>query len=127
MNFKKQAGYILFLNLIVICLIALFIPLLIQEQLINYKVLDSRIKTAQLKEAVESGLEYQLYFLKNDKLIKKEKIKLKSKLIVSVEGREDNNFYYLVSFLEKPYSYSAEMKVSKKDLKVIYKKIFRSD
>lgn len=80
MKLKNQAGYVLFLNLILITLIALFIPLVIQEQKINYRILSSRIKAAQNKEAVESGLQYQLYFLKNKSQLCNQKIYLDNEI-----------------------------------------------
>lgn len=83
MKLKNQAGYVLFLNLILITLIALFIPLVIQEQKINYRILSSRIKAAQNKEAVESGLQYQLYFLKNKSQLCNQKIYLDNEIELS--------------------------------------------
>jgi len=93
MKLKNQSGYVLFLNLILITLIALFIPLLIQEQKINYRILSSRIKAAQNKEAVESGLQYQLYVLKKDNLLCDEMIMINNKIKLRIKGEEDQDFF----------------------------------
>ncbi|KXS50485.1 hypothetical protein [Halanaerobium congolense] len=127
MKLKNQAGYVLFLNLILITLIALFIPLVIQEQKINYRILSSRIKAAQNKEAVESGLQYQLYFLKNKSQLCNQKIYLDNEIELRLRGEEDSNYIYFYTYLDDVIPYNAEMKLSKEDFKIIDKKIYRSE
>lgn len=127
MKLNSQSGYVLFLNIILISLIALFIPLLIQEQRINYKILDNRIKAAQNKEAVESGLQYQLYILKKENLLCDEKIMLNNKIELRIKGEEDLNFYYFYTYLDGLIPYTAEMQINKDDLKILDKKIYRSE
>jgi hypothetical protein len=110
-----------------ITLIALFIPLLIQEQRINYRILDNRIKAAQNKEAVESGLQYQLYILKKENLLCDEKIMLNNKIKLRIKGEEDLDFYYFYTYLDGLIPYTAEMQINKDDLKILDKKIYRSE
>jgi hypothetical protein len=127
MKLNNQSGYVLFLNLILITLIALFIPLLIQEQKVNYRILSNRIKATQNKEAVESGLQYQLYFLKNENLLCDKKIILNNKIELRIKGKEDNDFFYFYTYLDDLIPYTAEMRLKKDDLKIIDKKIYRSE
>ena len=127
MTFNNKSGYILFINLILITLIGLFIPLLIQQQKLNYRILNNRIISAQNKEAVESGLQYQFYYLKNKNLLLEDTINLDKVIKVSIWGEEDDNFIYLKAQLVDSVDYLAEMKVEKENLKVINKKIYRSE
>jgi hypothetical protein len=127
MKLNNHAGYVLFLNLILITLIALFIPLLIQKQRINYRILDNRIKVAQNIEAVESGLQYQLYILKKENLLCDEKIMINNKIELQIKGEEEPDFYYLYTYLDGLIPYTAEMKINKDDLKILNKKIYRSE
>jgi len=127
MKLNSQSGYVLFLNIILISLIALFIPLLIQEQRINYRILDNRIKAAQNKEAVESGLQYQLYILKKENLLCDEIIMINNKIELRIKGEEDLNFYYFYTYLDGLIPYTAEMQINKDDLKILDKKIYRSE
>lgn len=127
MNGDNNSGYVLFLNLILITLIGLFIPLLIQQQIINYRILNNRITAAQNKEAVESALQYQLYFLKKENLLLDEKLYLSEKIEVKLKGKEDDNFIYLAASLNDQIPYIAEMKLEKENFKIIKKKIYRSE
>ncbi|MFP4020296.1 MAG: hypothetical protein ACLFUK_01715 [Halanaerobium sp.] len=127
MKFNNQSGYILFINLILITLIALFIPLLIQQQKLNFRILNNRITAAQNKEAVESALQYQLYFLKNENLLLEDKINLNGKFELKIRGEEDDNYFYLKAELFGVPSYRSEMKIEKESLQVINKKIYRSE
>ena len=115
---NNNSGYVLFLNLILITLIGLFIPLLIQQQKINFKILNNRTAAAQNKEAVESGLQYQLYFLKKENRLLDQKLNLNEKIIITIKGEEDDNFIYLTAGLDDDISYRAEMKLEKKSLKI---------
>ena len=127
MKIDNNSGYVLFINLILITLIGLFIPLLIQQQKINYRILNNRITAAQNKEAVESGLQYQLYFLKEENLLLDQKLDLSQKIEVELKGEEDDNFIYLSASLNDKIPYSAEMKLEKDSLKIIEKIIYRSE
>jgi hypothetical protein len=127
MKTDNNSGYVLFINLILITLIGLFIPLLIQQQKINYRILNNRITAAQNKEAVESGLQYQLYFLKEENLLLDQKLDLSQKIEVELKGEEDDNFIYLSASLNDKIPYSAEMKLEKDSLKIIEKIIYRSE
>lgn len=127
MKLKNQDGYVLFLNVVLIILIALFIPLLIQQQKINYRILSSRVRASQNKEAVESGLQYQLYFLKNKSKLCDQKIYLNHEIELSLKGEEDSEFIYLYTYLDDLIPYKAEMRLRKEDLEIIDKKIYRSE
>lgn len=127
MKFNNQSGYILFINLILITLIALFIPLLIQQQKLNFRILNNRITAAQNKEAVESALQYQLYYLKNENLLLEDKIILNGKLELKIKGEEADNYIYLKAELIGDPIYRSEMKIEKESLQVINKKIYRSE
>lgn len=127
MKFNNQSGYILFLNLILITLISLFIPLLIQEQKINYRILNNRIKAAQNKEAVESGLQYQLYILKKDDLLCDEVISLDNEIQLRIKGEEDADCFYFYTYLDGVIPFTAEMRINKDNLEILNKKIYRSE
>lgn len=127
MKFNNQSGYILFLNLILITLISLFIPLLIQEQKINYRILNNRIKAAQNKEAVESGLQYQLYILKKDDLLCDEVISLDKEIQLRIKGEEDADCFYFYTYLDGVIPFTAEMRINKDNLEILNKKIYRSE
>ena len=127
MNKKNCGGYILFINLILIMLLGLFIPLLVQQQRLNYRILNIRIEAAQNKEAVESALEYQLYFLKKDNLLLDKTISFSEKIEVKIKGEEDTDFVYLTAYLESETPYNAQMKLEKDSLKIVEKKIYRSE
>lgn len=126
MKFNNSSGYILFINLILITLIGLFIPLLIQQQNFNFKILNNRIISAQNIEAVESGIQYQLYYLKKENLLLNEKINLNEQLQVFVRGKEEGEFIYLKASLIDQVTYLSELKIRKENLEIIYKKTYRS-
>jgi len=127
MKINNQSGYILFINLILITLIALFIPLLLQQQRLNFRILNNRAAAAQNKEAVESALQYQLYYLQNENLLLEDKIILGGKLEIAIKGEEDDNYIYLKAELIGDPIYRSEMKIEKESLQVINKKIYRSE
>lgn len=127
MNLNNNSGYVLFLNLVLIMLIGLFIPLLIQQQKINYRILNNRINAAQNKEAVESALQYQLYFLNKENLLLDEKLNFNKKISIKIKGKEDDKFIYLSASLEDEIPYNADMKLEKDSKKIIEKKIYRSE
>lgn len=127
MNLNNNGGYVLFLNLVLIMLIGLFIPLLIQQQKINYRILNNRINAAQNKEAVESALQYQLYFLNKENLLLDEKLNFNKKISIKIKGKEDDKFIYLSASLKDEIPYNAEMKLEKDSKKIIEKKIYRSE
>lgn len=125
MKFKNNKGYVLFLNLILITLIGLFIPLLIQQQKINYKILRNRKIAAQNREAVESGLQYQLYFLKQNELLLDEELVFNEEIIIKIKGEEVGQFIYLTARLDDRSTYTAEMKLEKEELNIIEKINYR--
>ncbi|TDP96980.1 MULTISPECIES: hypothetical protein [Halanaerobium] len=127
MNLSGNRGFVLFISLILITLIGLFIPLLIQQQKINYRILQNRITASQNIEAVEAGLQYQLYFLKEEGLLLAESLELNSQLKVELLGEEDDNFIYLTASVAGSIPYNAELKLEKETLKIIEKKIYRSE
>jgi len=127
MDINQNSGYVLFINLILITLIGLFIPLLIQQQKINYHILNNRITAAQNIEAVESALQYQLYFLKNENLLLDEIIKFDGKIEVKIKGKEDHKFIYLAAEMENDSSYTAQIKLEKESRKIVEKIIYRSE
>jgi len=127
MKINNQSGYILFINLILITLIALFIPLLLQQQRLNFRILNNRISDTQNKEVVESALQYQLYYFKKENLLLKDNIILNSEFEIAIQGEEDENYIYLKAELVDDPSYRSEMKIEKESLKVINKKRYRSE
>lgn len=127
MNLEKNSGYVLFINLILITLIGLFIPLLIQQQKLNYRILNNRITAAQNKEAVESALQYQLYFFKKENLLLNKSINFSEEIKVKIKGKEDADFIYLSAELDSEISYNAEMTLEKENLKIVNKIIYRSE
>ncbi len=127
MNLEKNSGYVLFINLILITLIGLFIPLLIQQQKLNYRILNNRITAAQNKEAVESALQYQLYFFKKEDLLLNKSINFSEEIKVKIKGKEDADFIYLSAELDSEISYNAEMTLEKENLKIVNKIIYRSE
>lgn len=127
MKFNENSGYILFLNLILITLFALFIPVLIQQHKINYRILNNRIIAAQKKEAVEAGLEYQLYHLKKNNMLLEEIINLNEEIEISIRGEEDDSYFYLRAEVAAEPDYISELKIKKNNLEVVSKKIFRSE
>mgnify|MGYP006288361961 CR=1 FL=1 len=122
----NENGYILFINLVIITLLGLFIPLLIQQQQINFKITQGREKAVESREAAEAGLEYQLYLLEKENRLVDEEIYLKENLKIKVKGKEDDNFIYLHALVGKNNPYFSEIKISKESLKIINKIIFRS-
>lgn len=127
MKFNNQAGYILLLNLFLITIISLFIPLLIQQQKLNFIILNNRKKSAQNREIVDSALNYQLHYFKNKKTLLDDVIILENKFKVFVLGKEVDDFVYFKARLNNNPVYESEMKIRKSDLKIIYKKIYRSE
>ena len=124
---KSNNGYILLLNLILITLIGLFIPLLIQQHQINFKITRNRAAASQYREAAAAGLEYQLYFLEEKSILLDQELNLKEDLKIKIKGEETANYYYLRAFAGKDNQYISEMKVDKIDLRIINKKLYRSD
>ncbi|RAK11042.1 hypothetical protein C8C77_10320 [Halanaerobium saccharolyticum] len=127
MYIEKKDGYVLFMNLILITLIGLFIPLLIQQQKLNYRILNNRISAAQNKEAVESALQYQLYFFEKENLLLDEDINLSEEIKITIKGKEDDNFIYLTAEIDSGIPYIAEMTMEKESLKIVNKIIYRSE
>ncbi|MFW5687035.1 MAG: hypothetical protein ACOCXL_02480 [Halanaerobium sp.] len=89
--------------------------------------MSNRITAAQNKEAVESALQYQLYFLKEEKLLLDQKLQFNSQIEINIYGKEDDKFIYLSAGLNNKTPYNAEMKLEKESLKIIEKKIYRSE
>lgn len=123
---NSESGYILFINLILISLLGLFIPLMIQQQYINYRILNSRIKVLENKTAVESAVEYQRFLLKNNKLADDE-IFIHNNLRIKLSGEEGETEYYLEAESRSDIPYLCQMTVKKDGLKIINKKIYRRD
>lgn len=123
---NNNSGYVLFINLILISLLGLFIPLIIQQQYINYRILSSRIKVLENKTAVESAVEYQRFLLKNNKLADDE-VFIYNKLRIKISGEEGERNYYLKAESRSDIPYICQMTVKKDNLKIINKKIYRRD
>ena len=121
---NNKSGYILLINVILISLMGLFIPLMIQQQYINYRILNSRIKVLENKVAVESAVEYQRFLLKNNKLVNDE-IFIHNDLKINISGKEEENQYYLEAESRGDIPYICEVTVSKDNLRIINKKIYR--
>ncbi|ADO77028.1 hypothetical protein [Halanaerobium praevalens] len=127
MKFNNQAGYILLLNLLLITMISLFIPLLVQQQKLNFMILNNRKKSAQNREIVDSALQYQLYHFKEKKILLDDQFILENKFKVFVLGEEDDDFVYFKARLNNNPAYESEMKIRKSNMETIYKKIYRSE
>ncbi len=126
---KKEDGFILFLNLMLISLIGLFIPLLIQQNQINYRITTQRALSSQQRAAAESGIEYLLFKLEDDpQLPINEEIALKKDLKIRVSVEEGDTSYRLSSISTGDSDYFIiEAAVEKGSLKIIEKIIRRSD
>jgi len=126
---KKEDGFILFLNLMLISLIGLFIPLLIQQNQINYRITTQRALSSQYRAAAESGIEYLLYKLEDDSQLPiNEEIALKKDLKIRVSVEEGDNNYRLSSISTGNSDYFIiEAVVEKDSLNIVEKIIRRSD
>lgn len=126
--FKNQEkGYILFINLILISLIGLFIPLLIQQQQLNFKILKSRIQVLKLKTAAESAVEYQLFNLKEKNRLFDQVFIFNQNLKIKIIGKEEADFYLLRAEILDDIPYISELKVDKSSFSVLAKKTFRGN
>lgn len=126
--FKNQEkGYILFINLILISLIGLFIPLLIQQQQLNFKILKSRIQVLKLKTAAESAAAYLLFNLKEKNRLLDEVFIFNQNLKIKITGKEKNGYYLLRAEILEEIPYISELKVDKSSLTVLTKKTFRGN
>ncbi|SFL09026.1 hypothetical protein [Halanaerobium salsuginis] len=122
----KNSGYILILNLILLSLILLFIPILVQIERINFKITNNRQFCSQNKIAALSGIEYQLYLLKDKQTLSKRKLILNDKLTIDIEGGEKNDYYLLESAAGKiGNGYRVIAQIDKENLEVITKTIIR--
>jgi hypothetical protein len=65
--------------------------------------------------------------LKNENLLCDKKIILNNKIELRIKGKEDNDFFYFYTYLDDLIPYTAEMRLKKDDLKIIDKKIYRSE
>lgn len=124
---NQEKGYILFINLILITLIGLFIPLLIQQQQLNFKILKSRIQVLNLKTAAESAVEYQLFNLKEKNKLFDEVFILNQNLKIKIKGKEEADFYLLRAEILDEIPYISELKVDKLSFKRLTKKTFRGN
>lgn len=121
----SEKGYVLFVNLIFIALISLFIPLLIQQQQLNFRILNSRVEVLKLKSAVESAVQYQLYNLKEKNMLLDQDLKLNNGVKVEILGREELDFYLLRAEILTDIAYISELKVAKNNYEILAKKTFR--
>jgi len=133
-SFKKNIinddhGYVLFLLLLFISLLGLFVPLLIQQNQINYKITADRALISQYRAAAEAGIEYLLYRLeKNRELPLSEEIMLTEQIKISVSGEEGDNCYKLFSSAGGDSTkFIVEVSVGKEDFVLLNKIIRRSD
>lgn len=125
MSEKYEKGYILFINLILISLIGLFIPLLIQQQQLNFRILNSRTEFLKLKTAAESAVEYQLFNLREKNKLMDEEFILNKEIKINILGKEEIDFYLLKAEILADISYISEMKVDKVNYSILTKKTFR--
>lgn len=126
---NDNSGYVLFLALMFISLIGLFVPLLIQQNQINYKITADRALLSQYRTAAEAGIEYLLYKLENSaELPISEDIVLADQINISVSGEEGDSCYKLVSSAgEDSTKFIVEVSVGKEELNLFNKIIRRSD
>lgn len=126
---QNDKGYIIYLNLVLISLIALFIPLLIQQQYLNHQISRQRAYSSQNRAAVEAGLEYILYQINAGvELPLAEELYLAEELKVNIRGEEGEEYNYFYSeATNKNNKYLIEITVDKENLSIINKKISRGD
>ncbi len=126
---NDDSGYVLFLALMIISLIGLFVPLLIQQNQINYRITADRALLSQYRTAAEAGIEYLLYKLENNvELPFSEEIILDEQIKISVSGEEGDNCYKLFSSAgEDSKKIIVEVSVEKEGLNLYDKIIRRSD
>lgn len=126
---QNDKGYIIYLNLVLISLIALFIPLLIQQQYLNHQISRQRAYSSQNRAAVEAGLEYILYQINAGvELPLAEELYLAEELKVNIRGEEGEEYNYFYSeSTNKNNKYLIEITVDKENLSIINKKISRGD
>ncbi|MFW6001377.1 MAG: hypothetical protein ACOCQE_03300 [Halanaerobium sp.] len=122
-------GYILFLALMLISLIGLFVPLLIQQNQINYKITADRAVLSQHRTAAEAGIEYLLYKLENNaELPISEEIVLADQINIRLSGEEADSCYKLISSAgEESRKFIVELSVGKEELNQFNKIIRRGD
>ncbi|ADQ14839.1 hypothetical protein [Halanaerobium hydrogeniformans] len=122
-------GYIIYLNLVLISLIALFIPLLMQQQYLNHQISSQRVYSSQNRAAVEAGVEYISYQLAAGvELPLAEELYLDEDLKINIRGEEGEEYYYFYSeAANKNNKYLVEITVDKDNLSIINKKISRGD
>lgn len=122
-------GYIIYLNLVLISLIALFIPLLMQQQYINYKISRQRVYSSQNRAAAEAGTEFLLHQLNaGAELPLADELYLDEDLKVNIRGKAGEEYYYFYSeAANKNNKYLIEMTLDKDNLSIINKKINRGD
>jgi hypothetical protein len=126
---NDNGGYVLFLALMIISLIGLFVPLMIQQNQINYKITADRALLSQYRTAAEAGIEYLLYKLENNaELPFSEEIILADQIKISVNGEEGDSYYRLFSSAgEDSKKFIVEVSVGKEELNLIDKINRRSD
>ena len=126
---NDNSGYVLFLAVMLISLIGLFVPLLIQQNQINYKITADRALLSQYRAAAEAGIEYLLHKLENNaELPLSEEIELAEQINISVRGEEGDSCYKLYSSAgEESTKFIVEVSVGKEDLVLLNKIIRRSD
>lgn len=124
---KNNKGYVLILNLILITLISLFIPLLMQKQRLSFKILNNRKLALKNKAAVESALEYQYYLLEKNNILCDENFKFKDDVEIKIKGKELEDVYLIKAESQNENPLLAEMKIEKESLKIVNKKLYRSD
>jgi hypothetical protein len=126
---NDNSGYILLLALMLISLIGLFVPLLIQQNQINYKITADRAVLSQHRAAAEAGIEYLLYKLENNaELPISEEIMLAERINIRLRGEEADSYYKLLSSVgEESRKIIVEVSVGKEGLNQFNKIIRRSD
>lgn len=119
-------GYILLINLMLITLIGLIIPLIIQQQFINFRIINNRILLLKNKSVVESALDYQYYFLKEENSLINDFFQFNQEKI-ELTGKEENDYYFLKAEIDNEIPYTSEMTVEKENLKILKQITYRSD
>ncbi|MGM0603314.1 MAG: hypothetical protein ACQESS_08380 [Bacillota bacterium] len=131
-NLHKQSGYILIFNILIISLLGIFIPVVAQNNYINYQLSKNKNISARGIQAVEGGAEYVLYLLQNNRQVEKEfslilDDNLKLDCSFSSGNADGKEVYFFSCKTSSKNCCQLSMIINKEDLKIIDKNIARGD
>lgn len=128
----RQDGYILIFNMLIISLLGIFIPVLAQNNYINYQLSKNKDISARELQAAEGGGEYILYLLENNLEIEKNfSLTVDKDISLDCSFDSDNlngrEVYIFICRSNTKNCCQLTLVVNKEDLKIIDKKITRGD